>query len=302
MPIVDCLLLAVFWGASCGLPPELACGPGLPSGSPITSPAPGVQDDDDGDDDEEEGDDTKEIEFRTDVMAGITRVTFGDATFAGDTFWVTWGDPEKFYQDVEFYGKNKSRHTLFAPGWLRLRGPARTPLEGKVCFSGNTRGSLLLRPRFEGPVELEAKVYFSLIENKPSSSFILSLHHDKREFWGVDFGAHIVQGRGKKRPRYTRSSQAAYGSIPARWVDRTALHTIKLRYLPEEKKVEAWHNERRVNTVEFEDGPEKGQIGIRWLGTKFSLIQLVVKGRLDREWVEKALKKKRVEREAPGPG
>ena len=178
-------------------------------------------------------------------------------------------------------------------------GQKDTALEGNVCFMGNTRGSFLLRPRFKGYIEVEALVYFGLVNKR--SSFLMSVHDDEKEFWASDYGVHLMQGRRKKKPKTQRCPKKEFRVTPDRWVDRSKLQELKLVYDPEKKKIEAWLNGRVVNSLTYEDGPTEGRIGFRWKGTRFTVITIEVNGEVDMEWLSRVMEEKRELRPLP-PG
>lgn len=179
---------------------------------------------------------------------------------------------------AELFGRNDPKHFNFH------RESGRDWSRGlHYCFSGNTLGSLHLRPVFEGAIRLNVTVEIPLVERSPL--FLLRLHSTEKEFLGTDLGVHLVHKKAKKRkPKYYRTPVKRYRDTPMKWFHRTDEIKLSVAYDPAKKTLECYYRGAKIQSVEVKDAPERGQIGFSWKGCKFAVNEIEIIGELDRDW------------------
>lgn len=301
------LLCLQLWLWSCGplgipvMPPQAHEWDGIIT-SEESEPAARQDEDDEEDTDEKEEEDTRTPEERErDELARKLREMFrksqeaikdlsaGKAKLQVDGFVVEYDHPDQIALDVEFPGKNCLDNMNVNP--VGLNGKSRD--EPWVCFTGHTSGHVLLKPHFEGKVEVEVELRYEWIDRR--ATFQVVLHSNGKEFWGTEYGVHGVK-RYKKNPKRKKVTTKRYPSEnkdhhadPSRWMDRTRYHVVKMTYDPKKEKLTVRNNGRETQSIDIEGGPSSGQVGFLWEKTRFTVMKIKVKGKLDVEWVRETV-------------
>ncbi|MGE3164342.1 MAG: hypothetical protein AB7O52_05520 [Planctomycetota bacterium] len=171
---------------------------------------------------------------------------------------------------------------------INLSGPTGVGLSDYL-IGGNTVGGFLLKPVFEDKVLID--IEFQSQDNKGdiSTTCIIMLMSDSSgsNFYGSEFGTNILVVSDTKGTNKVPSFRKDYLQHVSKWLQKRDPVRMQVKY------VKNSDNEQGVITVNF-NGEEvcrketdfytKGQVGMKWVGTKFFLREFKVKGQVNEEW------------------